>query len=72
MTFIRKLSTVAVQSGSKFLGSVCFLYSDKLSWVLILPHGGLELDSTTTTYVAPSRPGAEAVVVSFTSLGWPA
>ena len=42
------------------------------SWGLILPHGGLELGSTTTTQVAPSRPGGEAVVVGCTSLGWPA
>ena len=41
-------------------------------WELILPHGGLELGSITTTCATPSRPGGEAVVVSCTRLGWPA
>ena len=39
---------------------------------MILPHGGLELGSTTTTCVGHSRPGGEAVVVGCASLGWPA
>ena len=42
------------------------------SWGLILPHGGLELGSTTTTSVGHSRPGGEALVVGCTSLGCPA
>ena len=39
---------------------------------MILLHGVLELGSTTTTCVVPSRPGGEAVVVNCISLEWPA
>jgi len=43
--------------------SVLFLQQGvEESWGLILPHGVLELGSTTTMRVVPSRPGGEAVV----------
>ena len=53
-----------------FLLFVLVTYILSRSWGLILLHGGLELDSTTTAYATHAGSSGEAVMGDCTSLEW--